>query len=85
MRVREQALAHLVDPVRIVDVELHEPTDVHVGHAAEPERGQGPLDRLALRIEDPGLGPDEDRHPHGAVRSSQAENGSPDSRSYAVT
>ena len=51
----------------------------------EPERGQGALDGLALRIQDPGLGPDQDPHPQGAVRSSHAANGSPDSRSYAVT
>ena len=59
--------------------------DVHVAHALEAERGQGALDGLALRIQDPGLGPDQDPHPQGAVRSSHAENGSPASRSYAVT
>ena len=51
--------------------------NVHVADPAEAERGQRALDRLALGIEDPGLGPDQHAGPHGAVRSSQAENGSP--------
>ena len=80
-RVREQPLAHLADPRGIVDVELHQPADVHVRHALEPERGQCPLHGLALRVQDPGLGPDQDPHSQGAVRSSQAEKGSPASRS----
>ena len=50
----------------------------------EPERGERPLDGLALRVEDPGLRPDQDPRPH-ATRSSHAENGSPASFSYAVT
>ena len=84
-RVRQQPLAHLADPRGVFDVELHQPPDVHVAHALEAQRGQGALDGLALRVEDPGLGPDQDPHPQGAVRSSHAENGSPASRSYAVT
>ena len=48
-----------------------------VADPAEAERRQRALDGLALGIEDPGLGPDQHARPHGAVRSSQAENGSP--------
>jgi hypothetical protein len=83
--IGEQALAHLRHTRGIVDVELDEPADVHVRDALEAERGKGSFDGLALRIQDPGLGPDQDPHPHAAVRSSQAENGSSASRSYAVT
>ena len=54
-------------------------------HALEAERRQRPLHRDALRIEDPRLRADEDARPHGAVRSSQAENDSPVMRSYAST
>ena len=52
-----------------------------VGDAVEAERGQRPLDGLALGIEDAGLRADEDARPHDAVRSSQASNGSPRIRS----
>ena len=69
----------------VQDVELDEPPDVHVAHAVEAQRRERPLHGLALRIQDSGLGPDQDPHPQGAVRSIHAENGSPDSRSYAVT
>ena len=41
-------------------------------------------DRLPLGVQDPGLRADQDPRPHDAVRSIQAENGSPDSVSYAV-
>ena len=52
--------------------------DVDVGHPGEAEGGQRALYRLALRIEDPGLGADEHAHAgQGAVRSTQAEKGSP--------
>ena len=66
---------------RVLDVELDEPADVDVAHALEAERRQRALDRDALRVEDPGLGPDEDPRPHGAVRASHASNGSPARRS----
>ena len=75
-RVGEQLLAHRRELRRVLDVELDQPPDVDVADAAEPERRQRPLDGLALRVEDPGLGPDQDPRPH-ATRSSQAENGSP--------
>ena len=78
-RVREQLLAHRRQLRRILHVELDEPPDVDVAHAVEAERGQRALDRLALRVQDPRLRPDQDPRPHAAVRSSQAENGSPDS------
>jgi len=60
---------------------------VDVAHPLEAQRGQRALDRLALGIEDAGLGPDEDLRPQLAAptRSSQAENGSPASSSYAWT
>ena len=84
-RVRQQLLAHRRQLPGILDVELDEPPDVHVAHAVEPERRQRPLDRLALRVQDPRLRPDQDPRPHARVRSSQAANGSPASFSYAVT
>ena len=76
-RVGQQLLAHLRQARRVLHVELHQPPDVDVAHALEAERRQRPLDGLALRVEDPGLGADQDPRPHGATRSSQAENGSP--------
>src|ERR687897_2428361 len=63
--IGEQPLAHLADPRGIVDVELDQPADVHVAHALEAERRQRALDGLALRVEDAGLGPDQDPHPQG--------------------
>ena len=101
-RVGEQALAHLRQPRRVLDVQLHEPADVDAADPAEAQRRQRALDGLALGIEDPGLRPDQDACPHGwpapralrlpnrsvepeggtaPVRSSQAPNGSPASRS----
>ena len=65
-RVREQALAHLGQLCRILDVELDQPADVDIADPAEPERGQRPLDRLALRIENSRLRPDEHAGPHHA-------------------
>src|SRR5215210_6502502 len=58
-RVREQHAAHRVELAGVLDVELDEPPDVHVAHAAEAERGQRPLDRDPLGVEDAGLGADE--------------------------
>ncbi len=79
--VGEQPLAHLGQLRRVLDVELHEPPDVHVADPAEAERRQRALDGLTLGIQDPGLGPDQHARPHAAVRSSQASNGSPARRS----
>ena len=80
--VGEERLAHLGQARRIVDVELDEPADVDVRDPLEAQRGQGALDGLTLRIEDPRLGTDEDARPHRApTRSSQAAKGSPASSS----
>ena len=79
------ALLPNVELRRVLDVQLDEAAYMHAGHALEAERGQRALDRLALRIQDPRLRPDQDPRPHAEVRSSQAENGSPESFSYAVT
>src|SRR4051794_24651383 len=59
-RVGEQRLAHLGQAVGVVHLELDQPPDPHVADALEPQGGQGALHRLALGIEDPGLGADED-------------------------
>ena len=80
-RVGQQPPAHVVELRGVLDVELDQPPDVDVGHAREAERRQRALDRDALRVEDPRLGPDEDARPHGAVLASQASNGSPVMRS----
>src|SRR3954468_14288820 len=80
-RVGEQLLAHGLELIGVFDVELDQAPDVDVGHSVESQRGQGALDGLALGIEDAGLGADEDPSPHGFVRSSQASNGSSQSRS----
>src|SRR4051812_22563227 len=58
--VREELLAHLGQALRVLDVELHQPADVHVRDAEEAERRQRALDGLSLRVQDPGLRPDED-------------------------
>src|SRR6266545_1119630 len=68
-RVRQQPLAHLAEPRRVLDVELDEPADVHVGDALEAERRQRALDGLTLRVQDPRLGTDQDP---GGQRSTQA-------------
>src|SRR4051812_14586729 len=46
-RIRQQTPAHRVQGRRVVDVELDQTPDVHVGDAAESEGGQGALDRDA--------------------------------------
>ena len=77
-RVRQQLLAHRRQLRGVLHVELDQPADVHVAHALEAERRQRALDGLALRVEDPGLGPDQHPRPHAApTRSSKAANGSP--------
>src|SRR5207244_2952637 len=81
--VGEQPLAHLLEARGVVDLELDEPPDAHVAHISEAECRKRPLDGLALRVEDAGLGPDEDPRPHGAVRASQWSNDSPAIFSYA--
>jgi hypothetical protein len=61
MSVFASRRSHICGHLRgIVDVELDQPPDVHVAHAREPERRQRALDRLPLRVEDPGLRADED-------------------------
>ena len=76
VRVLIRPKAGILDPQGQA-VELDQPADVHVAHPREAERRQRPLHRLPLRVEDPRLGPDQHAGSHGAVRSSQAENGSP--------
>src|SRR5690606_24080448 len=51
-RIGEQLLAELVEPRRILGLELHQAPHPHVAHPAEPKRRERPFDRLALRIED---------------------------------
>jgi hypothetical protein len=64
-RVREQLGAHPLDLgpgllwIAGLDLEIDEPPDPRVVDG-EPEVPQRRLDRLALWVEDAGLGPDED-------------------------
>jgi hypothetical protein len=58
--VREQLLAELAEALRILGLQLDHPADPHVLDALEAERRQRPLDRLALWVEDPLLGTDQD-------------------------
>src|SRR4051794_1687942 len=60
-RVGEQLLAHLADLGRVLHLELHEPPDAYVRGAAEAECRECALDRLALRVEDALLRPNQ--HP----------------------
>ena len=68
-RVREQLLAHPLHlglrlvRSRGVDLEIDEPADARSSHR-EAELAQRPLHRLALRVEDPFLRPDENGDPH---------------------
>ena len=62
-RVGEQLLAELREPLGVLRLELDHAADPHVLDALEAERRQRPLDRLALRVEDPLLGPDQDPRP----------------------
>jgi hypothetical protein len=59
-RVGEQLLAELGQPLRPVGLQLDHAADPDVLDPIEAERRQRPLDRLALRVEDPLLGPDQD-------------------------
>jgi hypothetical protein len=59
-RVREQLLAELGEALGALGLELDHAADPHVLDALEAERRQRPLDRLALRVEDALLGPDQD-------------------------
>src|SRR5262249_29832410 len=84
--VGEQPLTHLRELRGVLDVEFDQPADVDVVDAREPERGQGPLNCLALWIEHPFLWPDQDPGSHETpVRRNQFANGSPVTRSYAST
>src|SRR3954471_17913410 len=47
-RIGEQLVAHPLELRGILDVELDDPADVNVARAAEAERRQRALDRLAL-------------------------------------
>ncbi len=77
-RVGEQRLAHRGDLPGVLDLELDQPPDVDLADAGEAERRERALHGLALRVEDPGLGADEDGDAHqGAVRASQASKDSP--------
>src|ERR1700759_2722470 len=67
-RVREQSLAHLLD-LRLrrclvggLDLEVDHLADARVLHL-EPEVAERRADRLALRVEDPGLRPNQDGRP----------------------
>jgi len=59
-RVGEQLLAELRQPLRPVGLQLDQAADANVPDPLEAQRRQRPLDRLALRVEDPLLGPDQD-------------------------
>ena len=48
------------EPLRVLGLELDHAPDPHVLDPLEAERRQRPLDRLALRVEDPLLRPDQD-------------------------
>ena len=72
-RIGQQALAHRRQLPGILHFELDETADMHVAYAVEAERRERPLDDLPLRVEDAGLGPDEDARPHnGAGASAEA-------------
>ena len=68
-RVREELLAHALELrprlVAVVgrELDVDEPADAGVGDL-EAEVAERALDRLALRIEDPRLRPDEHGRPH---------------------
>ena len=59
-RVREQLLAELGEPLGALGLKLDHAADPDVLDALEAERRQRPLDRLALRVEDALLRPDQD-------------------------
>jgi hypothetical protein len=80
-RVGQQLLAHRGQPARILDLEIDQAADPDVGDALEAQRGERPLHRLALGIENSLLGAHQDSRPHAATRSRQAWNGSPVMRS----
>src|SRR4051812_43696483 len=62
-RVRKQLLAELGQPLGVACLELDHAADPYVLDAFETERGQRPLDGLALGVEDSLLGPDQDPSP----------------------
>src|SRR6185503_8819204 len=51
--IGEELLAELAELVQVIGLQLDHPPDVDVPDALEAEGRQRPLDRLALRIEDP--------------------------------
>ena len=56
---------------RVIDLEIDHATDARL-RDLEPEVAQRALDRLALRVEDAGLRPDEDGRPHRSTTSGSA-------------
>ena len=62
-RVGQELLAELVEAVGALGLQLDHPPDPNVLDALEPERGQGPLDSLALGIQDALFGPDQNPGP----------------------
>jgi hypothetical protein len=76
-RVREELVAHPLDlgtglrGIARVDLQVDEPADARFadGKAEVAERA---LDGLPLRVEDAGLGPDEDGRPHRSTTSGSA-------------
>src|SRR5258708_26641647 len=64
--IREQLLAEGLELGLLGDVELDETANMDVLDALEAECRQRSLDGHALRVEDAGLGPDQDASPHSA-------------------
>src|SRR4051812_19769093 len=64
--VGEELLAELAEPLGVLGLQLDHPSDVDVLDPLEAERRQRPLDRLALRVEDALLGPDQHARLHRA-------------------
>ena len=58
--IGEQLLAELRQALGVLGLELDHAAHVDMLDPLEAERRQRPLDRLALRVEDPLLGPDQD-------------------------
>jgi len=63
-RVGEQALAHLRQRGGVGDLELDQPPDPHIADAGKTERRERALGCGPLRVEDAGLGANEDAGVH---------------------
>src|SRR5439155_18386311 len=76
-RVRQELLAHALElgtggvRIRGVDLQIDEPADARLGDR-EAEVLERALDGFALRIEDPGLRPDQDGRLHRRTTSGSA-------------